>query len=115
MDEKLSQALERSNFMTTFSTQKRLLWEKYQDDLVVYTNGHELMITQDLITFCSTLLTKNRQDVILIDANNLPFYVEDLSEFLDNILDQYAQASNNYYQSYNDLKKTRSVEGLVNL
>ena len=115
MDEKLSQALERSNFMVTLSTQKKLLWEKYQDDLAFYVNGHEITITQDLISFCNTLLSNNKQDIILTDANNLPFYVEDLSDFLDNIIDRYAQASNNYYQSYNDLKKTRSVEGLVNL
>lgn len=115
MDEKLSQALERSNFMATFNTQKRLLWEKYQDDLVFYSNGHEIVITQSLITFCSTLLDKNRQDIILTDANNLPFFVNDLEQFVEDILDQYATASNEYYQSYNDLKKTRSVEGLVNL
>lgn len=115
MDEKLSQALERSNYMTTLATQKRFLWEKYQDDLTYYSNGHEVAITESLITFCSTLLDRNRQDVILTDANNLPFFVEDLSEFLDNILDQYARASNEYYQSYNELKKSRSVEGLVNL
>jgi hypothetical protein len=115
VDEKLSQALERSNFMTTFANQKRFLWEKYQDDLVYYRNGHEIKITESLITFCSTLIERNRQDIVLIDANNHPFFVENLQEFLDNILDQYTSASNKYYTEYNTLKKTRSVEGLVNL
>ena len=115
MDEKLSQALERSNYMTTLSTQKRLLWETYQDDLSYYNNGHEIQISETLITFCNTLLDKNRQEIILTDANNLPFFVDNLSQFLDDILDQYVRASNDYYQKYNDLKKSRSVEGIVNL
>lgn len=115
MDEKLAQALARSNFMTTFSNQKRHLWQKYQDDLVYYIEGHEFNIDTTLITFCSTLLQSGRNNVVIADANNQPFLVSDLQSFLDSILDRYSSASNEYYAEYQSLKKNRSIEGLVNL
>lgn len=115
MDEKLAQALARSNFMTTFSNQKRHLWQKYQDDLVYYIEGHEFKINETLITFCTTLLNSGRTTVVLTDVNNLPFLVSDLQSFLDSILDQYSSASNEYHTEYQSLKKNRSIEGLVNL
>ena len=115
MDEKLSQALERSNFMTTLANQKRLLWEKYQDDLVYYKDGHEIHITESLITFCTALLQSNRTRSVFTDENKIPFVVDDIEGFLTNLLDQYSSASNLYYTEYENLKKNRSVEGLVNL
>jgi hypothetical protein len=115
VDEKLSQALERSNFMTTFATQRRLLWEKYQDDLIHYKDGHELPITETLISFCNTLLQKGKTRTVIIDANNLPVQIDNLDEFLTNILEQYASSSNEYFAEFEKLKKTRHVEGLVNL
>ena len=115
MDEKLSQALSRSNFMTTFYNQKQILWQKYQDDLVYYTQGHEINIDATLITFCSTLLQSGRTSVVITDVNNLPFLVSDLQSFLDSILEQYSTVSNDYYAEYQLLKKNRSIEGLVDL
>ena len=114
MDEKLSQALERSNFMTTFSNQKRLLWEKFQDDLVYYKDGHEIKVSETLISLCKIYAEKQRS-LIITDANNLPFEIEDSAVFLDELLDVYATASNAYFTDYNSLRKNRSVEGLVNL
>ena len=115
MDEKLAQALARSNFMTTFNSQKQHLWQKYQDDLVYYTDGHEFNIDTTLITFCSVLLQSGRNTVVLTDVNRLPFLVSDLQSFLDSILEQYSLASNEYHSEYQSLKKNRSIEGLVNL
>lgn len=115
MDEKLSQALERSNFMTTFATQKRLLLEKYHDDLIYYKDGHEIQVTQSLINFCVLFVDKNRSPLILTDANNLPFQVDDVEQFMYELLDVYAQASNSYYTDFTKLKQTRTVEGLVDL
>jgi hypothetical protein len=115
LDEKLSQALELGNFVTTFNTQKRLLWEKYQDNLLFYVSGHEIKITLELINFCELLQRREIEQTILVDANNLPFEVANIAEFLDEVLDQYAQASNNYFSEYATLKKNRSVEKAVEL
>ena len=114
MDEKLSQALERSNFMTTFSNQKRLLWEKFQDNLVYYKDGHEIKVSETLISFCKIYAEKQRR-LVITDANNLPFEIEDSAVFLDELLEIYSTASNTYFTDYNSLRKNRSVEGLVNL
>ena len=115
MDDKLKEALDLSNFVTTFNNQKRLLWEKYQDDLLAYVNGHEIKITQELISMCESLSRRNNTRTVLIDSNNLPFEVENLETFLENILDQYAQASNKYFTEYTKLKISRSVERVVGL
>lgn len=115
MDTKLEEALDLSNFITTFNNQKRLLWEKYQDDLLVYVNGHEIKITQELISLCDRLCSRNNNTVVLIDSNNLPFEVENLEEFLENILDQFTQASNRYFTEYKKLKSSRSVEKVIDV
>ena len=115
MDTKLKEALDLSNFVSTFNTQKRLLWEKYQDDLLIYVNGHEIKITQELISLCSHFCAKNNNQTVLIDSNNLPFEVENLDEFLENILDQYTQASNKYFTEYTKLKTSRSIEKVIDL
>lgn len=115
MDSKLKEALDLSNFVTTFNNQKRLLWEKYQDDLLTYVNGHEIKITQELISLCDRLHSRNNDRTVLIDSNNLPFEVENLEEFLDDILDQYTQATNTYFTAYTKLKTSRSIEKVVDL
>lgn len=115
MDEKLSQALERSNYMTTLATQRRMLAEKFQTDLIYYKDGHEIEITETLIAFCKSLLDLNRSSVVLIDSNKLPLAVDDIPSFLSDIIEQYAHASNQYHAEYQKLKKQRSVEGLIDL
>jgi len=52
---------------------------------------------------------------ILIDDNNTPIEVEDLQKFLDDVLDIYFTTSYEYFDKYNEIKKNRKVEGLVNL
>jgi hypothetical protein len=114
MDERLEQALEFANFMVTLNNQKRSLREKYYTECIYYHNGGSFGITKDLITFVKTLIDLgNTEQVVLIDNNDLPIRIENLAQFLDDIIDQYFIASNNYYIEYQSLKKNRSVEALT--
>lgn len=114
MDERLEKALEFANFMVTLNNQKRTLFEKYETDCVYYHNGGTFQITKPLITFVKTLIDlENKENVVLIDDNNLPIRINDLSEFLQNIIDQYFLASNSYYNDYQSLKKNRNIEALT--
>lgn len=115
MDQRLSEALKCSNYMATFATQRRLLLEKFQEDLVLYKNGCEILVTETLISFCNTLLQKGKSRTVLIDANNMPVQIDDLDLFLQEILEIYATASNKYFSEYEKLKKNRSIEGILDL
>jgi hypothetical protein len=85
MDERLQKALEISNYMLTFQNQKRLLKEQYQENLVYYFNGGQFTITQQLISFCQSLLIMNQNETILIDDNEIPIQIEDLKTFTNNL------------------------------
>ena len=112
MDEKLSKALDFANYTRTFEDQKRLLKEKFLDSMIYFANGGQFTVDQNLITFVNLLLERN-ESAIIIDDNQNPILIENLSEFSTNILDLYFQSTNNYYNSLHNLKSRRSIEKLV--
>ena len=114
MDERLEKALDFSNYMLTLSNQKRLLAEKYQEELIHFYNGSQFTITRELITFVSIMVSSDQDEVVITDDNNIPCMIEDISIFYEHILDLYATASNNYHSAYLQLKTSRRVEKLVN-
>lgn len=114
MDERLEKALEFSNYMITLSNQKNLLKEKFYEEIVLYTQGAQFTVTKDLINFVNFLLEREIKEFVIIDDNDLPIKITNLEEFLDNLLDTYFSAANEYFNEYEELKKQRSVEKLVN-
>jgi len=115
MDERLEKALEFSNYMVTLNNQRRVVREQFLENCVHYLNGGKFAVNRDLITFCHTLLQREQTSAILIDDNDTPIEVEDLQKFLDDILDIYFTTSYEYFDKYNEIKKNRTVKGLVNL
>jgi len=114
MDERLEKALEFSNYMVTLNNQKRILKQKFKENIVHYFNGGQFTITQDLITFVNMLVEKdNSDDIVLIDDNETPILINDLADFLADILDTYFSATNQYHAAYKDLLSKRSVVKLV--
>jgi hypothetical protein len=113
MDERLKKALDYSNFMITLTNQKRILLEQYNNDLIYYFNSGQFTVSQQLVSFCQTLLALDQTETILIDDNDLPIEIENLSEFTKNILNVYFKASNRYLTEYTKLKKNRTIEGIV--
>lgn len=115
MDDRLKNALDFSNYMVTLNNQKRIAKEQFLESCVHYLNGGRFSINRELITFCSTLISSNQESAVLIDDNDMPIEVQDLQTFLDDILDIYFKASYQYLDKYNEIKKNRKIEGLVNL
>ena len=114
MDDRLEKALDFSNYMLTLNNQKRLLSEKYQEDLIHFYNGSQFTLSRELITFVSAMMSADQDEVVIADDNNIPCMVEDLDIFYSEIMNKYTIASNDYFTAYVDLKKNRSVEKLVN-
>lgn len=114
MDERLTKALEFSSYMITLNTQKRIIKEKYQESLVHFTNGNQFTITKELVNFVSFLVNSgNDENIILVDDNDIPVNIENLNQFLEDILDVYFTTTNDYYREYLKLKSSRTVEKLT--
>lgn len=115
MDERLEKALEFSNYMVTLNNQRRIIHEQFLENCVHYLNGGKFSVNRELITFCQLLVNTDQQSSVLIDDNQTPIEVEDLQKFLEDVLDIYFTTSYEYLDKYNELKKNRTVNGLVDL
>ena len=85
------------------------------ENCVHYVNGGKFNVNRELINFCNTLIQNNQSSSILLDDNNSPIEIENLQDFLDEILNIYSTNANAYLQKFNELKKTRTIEGILNL
>jgi hypothetical protein len=114
MHGQLKKALEFANYRQTFSIQRKILKEKIAAKLTLGYNGGLFHIDQTLLTFVEMLLTKGRiNGVVLLDNNENPILIEDLEAFRDQCFDRYFEATNEYFEQDQNLKKSRSVEKLL--
>lgn len=116
MEALLANALDFSNYKQTLAIQRKTLKERIDAKLTFGHNGGIFKIDQSLITFVQFLISQERTtNVPLIDSNSNPVLVADLVTFRDEILDRYFTATYEYHEEYEKLKKSRSVEALVDL
>jgi hypothetical protein len=116
MDDQLKTALDFANYRQTFSIQRKTLKEKIDAKLTFGHNGGIFKIDRSLITFVQMLIDQGRTSgVPLIDSNENPILVDNLESFRDEILDRYYTSTLEYFEQYQALKKSRSVEKLLDL
>ena len=116
MDERLKQALDFANYRQTFAIQRKLLKETVNSELTYGYGGGIFKIDRGLLNFVQMLLDQDRlTNVPLIDLNDNPILIDDLEKFKNEIFDRYFSATYKYLEVYNQLKKSRSVEKLVDL
>lgn len=116
MDERLQNALTFSNHQSTLSTQRRILKEKLDSTLTYGYNGGIFIINETLINFLQFLITQERkQNIPILDSNKNPILIKEVEAFLDDILNIYFSAILTYYDDYERIKKSRTVEKLVDL
>ncbi len=114
MQEQLKKALEFANYKQTFSIQRKTLKEKVDAKLTYGFNGGLFRIDRNLLTFVEILCNNERTTgVVLLDSNDNPVLVEDLLAFKDDIFSRYFEVTNEYFEQYQALKKSRSVEKLI--
>lgn len=114
MQEQLKKALEFSQYKQTLSVQRKVLKEKIEAKLTFGQSGGIFKIDRTLITFVQMLVDQGRTSgVVLLDQNENPILVDDLEKFRDEILDRYFTSTNEYFEQYQTLKKSRSVEKLL--
>lgn len=116
MEDQLQKALDFSKYRQSFATQRKTLKEKNDARLTYGINGGIFKIDRSLITFVQMLIDQGRTTGIpLLDVNDNPILIEDLNDFKDEILDRYFTATLEYYEQYQQLKKSRSIEQLLDL
>lgn len=116
MQEQLKKALDFANYKQTFSIQRKILKEKTDAKLTYGFNGGIFHIDRNLLTFVELLCNKGRTSgVVLLDDNSNPILIDDLDSFKDEIFTRYFEATNEYLEEYQKLKKARSVEKLLDL
>jgi hypothetical protein len=114
MQEQLKKALEFSQYKQTLSIQRKVLKEKIEAKLTFGQNGGIFKIDRTLITFVQMLIDQDRTTgVVLLDQNENPILIDNLEKFRDEILDRYFTSTNEYFEQYQTLKKSRSVEKLL--
>jgi hypothetical protein len=114
MEEQLQKALNFANYRYTFSIQRKSLKEKIEAKLTYGHNGGIFKIDQTLICFVQMLIDQGRiENVPLIDLNGNPILIKDLNSFKDEVLDRYFTSVFEYYEQYEKIKKSRSVEKLL--
>ena len=114
MDEKLSKALEFGNYSATLNNQRRVLKEKFVTESIYFFQGGQFTINKELINYVYTLQSTDQDSSVLIDDTDTPIFIDDISDFYDNITDKYYVALNNYHKDYSKLETSRSVDALVN-
>ena len=115
MSSKLTKALEFANYRTTLNVQHNALKAKVQTLLNYSINGGTFDISQELISFVKLLLDREYNDAVLLDVYNNPIKIDDLNDFLDEILSRYFEAVNEYHAEYQKLRKARKVHKLIEL
>lgn len=114
MEEEYKKALDFANYRQTLSIQRKTLKEKVDANLTYGYNGGIFKIDRELLNFVEMLIYKDRsENVVILDANENPILVENLVDFREEVFDRYFNATFEYYEEYQKIKKARSVESLV--
>lgn len=116
MENVLKAALDFSNYNQTLNVQRKILKEKLDARLTYGHAGGIFKINMALIAFVQMLLDKERTaNVPIIDENGNPILILDVNKFKEEIFDRYFSATLEYQQEFDKLKKSRTIEKLVDL
>jgi hypothetical protein len=115
MNEQLEKAFQTANYMATLTNQRNVAFEEFQQALIYYVNGSSFQITIELISFVKSIIDAGNSTCVLVDDNKIPVNIENLQNFHQAIIDQYFEASNEYYSKYSELKSKRKIEDLIAL
>jgi hypothetical protein len=116
MTVELEKVMELANTMTVLANQKRALREEYEQSLIFFFNGGSFKVTKELVSFVYSIKTiSNYNEFVLIDDSGTPIKIENLENFLSDIVGVYASSSNAYLADYQKLKTSKTVESILDL
>lgn len=116
MDSRLEKAISFSNYNKTLNLKRIALKEKSDAKLTLAYNGGIFKADRSLIVFLQMLIDHGRTNNIpLLDINDNPILIENCEDFKNLLLERYFEVMLEYYQEFEKIKRSRSVETLVDL
>lgn len=112
MDERLSKALDFSNFRISLFNKKENIRLKMETMCSYAKNGGLFKADPQTISFIKLILDSGKEQVVLIDSNGNPIEITDIKTMYEELLDRYFQATNFYYVEYDKIKKARSISSI---
>jgi hypothetical protein len=109
LDQHLEQALSFAQYQTTLNQQKRLLTEKFESNTLLAYNGGLFRITPEFIAGYDT------ESNWVLDVNQQPINIDDHQNFLNLAKETYRTAIKEYGESFQQLRRQRSVRALTDL
>jgi hypothetical protein len=105
MEKSLETIIKKSDRMLAVKMKRQSLKEKFDANITFGLNGGIFKIDQSMISFVNTIISLGKtQNVVLLDVNQTPILIEDLSCFQQQIVDQYFMSLGIYHAGYQDLK-----------
>ena len=101
-----------SNLKTALETKKRNALERAKNKLLFAYNGGLFCADQQTILFAK--MHDASRDLIIIDTNTTPILISEVDGFIKKAESCHYEAMNEYHVLYEQLKKQRSVEKLMN-
>jgi spore germination protein GerM len=106
MEKSLETIIKTSDRLLAVKMKRQSLKERFDANITFGMNGGIFKIDQTLISFVNTIISLGKtKNVVLLDVNQTPIVIEDLSCFLQQIVDQYFMSLGAYHAGYQDLKK----------
>ena len=113
MDERLENALEFANYRITLGNQKRTIRQRMTVLTTVQYKTGVFQANPTTIAFVKALVDANKTSAIVLDTKDNPIDIEDLKEFLENLLGAYTEATNEYKVQLDKVKKARNIKSLM--
>jgi hypothetical protein len=95
------------NLRADWIRQRDLLKEQVQQSLVVAANGSFFSATAETINLVKVLIDQGYTTAVLLDSNQLPCQIDNLGDFLTQLVEHNQQVLNLYQQQYATLARTR--------
>ena len=115
MDERLEKALEFANYRQTLNSQLQKIKVRAENSLIIAKNGGTFSVDQALICFLDYLIRTGSEDAVLLDSNNIPVQIENISEFLEEVTARYFEVTNDYLREYQIIRRARSVKSILDI
>jgi hypothetical protein len=100
------------DYQRTLSQQRKILWEKFQNNCVLAFGGGLFLITSD---FLASIRIIEQPAEWILDMNQNPIWIPQVDYFYKKAHTTYYTALADYGNSYTQLKSQRSVKSLVDL
>lgn len=115
MDKRLEDALSFAKYRETLNNQLSKLKIRSQSALIISKNGGQFSINRELICFLKYLKDEGTESSILIDNNENPVKIDNITDFLKEITDRYHEVTNDYLAEYQEIRKSRNVQSIIKI